>query len=442
MLVSGCAVIPWIFTTRIDDVFYLPKLISMWVLLAVVLWLMLLGVLRGKIGRLRWIALIDVPIAAFVLLNLGALAFSVDKHQSLFGERLQHQGVLTTLLYLAFFYVARLLVTEGRLLLGLFASIAVGAVGVSLYAAVQRLGLDPIWNGFLPSGRFFSTIGQSNALAAYLVLAIPVTLALAFAWRRWELRGIATCGAVLMAVALLLTYSRVGYLALGVVVLVMLCSPWRRVGLSRRARAAVLMAIVVLVVVGAAWAPTRSLVTGAWSRAWSVSTTTHDVSIGNHVDQWRVADRIIADHPLFGTGPETFPEVFPSYSRLVLPASSVHYFDQFRVESPHDQALAIASGAGIPTAMAYLVGLGGIATVLTRAVRRSCDRVMRIALVSVIAAAVGHVVTDSFMSAEVTGSWLFWVLMGAGVAVASGLDEARIKSVPSVPTAGSLDTLV
>jgi hypothetical protein len=38
-----------------------------------------------------------------------------------------------------------------------------------------------------------------------------------------------------------------------------------------------------------------------------------------------------------------------------------------------------------------------------------------------MAAAVGHVVTDAFMSAEITGSWMFWILMGAGLGIASGM---------------------
>ena len=104
VLVSGCAVVPCLFTTRISDVFYLPKLVGLWVLLAAVIWFVALSNLMEETrSRFRWIGIVDVPVLAFVLLNLVALAFSTDRHQSLFGERLQHQGVLTTLLYVAFF---------------------------------------------------------------------------------------------------------------------------------------------------------------------------------------------------------------------------------------------------------------------------------------------------------------------------------------------------
>jgi O-antigen ligase len=146
-----------------------------------------------------------------------------------------------------------------------------------------------------------------------------------------------------------------------------------------------------------------------------VTAVSGDESIGNHLDLWRVAVRMIEDHPLFGTGPETYPEEFPAYSRVVLAPAAVRYFDQYRVESPHDEVLAIGAGSGIPAALAYLVILGGGWMILVRQLRRSESPTLRLAMIAVLAASIGHVVTDSFMSAEVTGSWLFWVLLGAAV---------------------------
>ena len=109
----------------------------------------------------------------------------------------------------------------------------------------------------------------------------------------------------------------------------------------------------------------------------------------------------------------------------VLPASAVSYFDQFRVESPHNQVLAIASGAGIPAAIDYLVLVGGIICFLWRGARRNSDPTNGLALVAAIAASAGHVVSDSFMSAEVTGSWLLWTLVGAALAISFASTERR-----------------
>jgi putative inorganic carbon (HCO3(-)) transporter len=377
--------------------------------------------MEGTRLRFRWIGIVDVPVLAFVLLNLVALALSTDRHQSLFGERLQHQGVLTTLLYVAFFYLARVLIIDRQQMLRLFVAVAIGATAVASYAIIQKLGLDPIWKGYLPAGRVFSTIGQPNALAGYLVLAIPITAVLAIEQKRL-LRVATLAGLALMIAALVLTYSRGGYIGLSLAMTVFLFGLREKIRMNRATLGAYVAAVVVvLVLIVTMVAPARSAVTRAWHRSESVSAVSSDESISSHIDLWRVAIRIIEDHPLVGTGPETFPDEFPGYSRTVLPATAVRYFEQFRVESPHDQVLAVASGAGIPAAIAYLSVLVGVIYVLWHTTRRRRDAAVRLALLAVMASALGHLVTDAFMSSEITGSWLFWILVGAGVGTASVL---------------------
>ena len=322
------------------------------------------------------------------------------------------------LLYVCFFYMARLLIRDDRRMLFLFLAVAIGATSVSGYAIVQRMGLDPIWKGYLPAGRVFSTIGQPNALAGYLILAVPITAALALSQKRF-VRLAALGGLASMIGALLLTYSRGGYLGFVLAMAVFIYGLRDRIKLGWVAAGAYASVVLTLVLGVALVAPARSAVIRAWHRTLSVSAVNSDESIGNHLDLWKVAVRIIEGHPWVGTGPETFPEEFPPYSRTALPASAVRYFGQFRVESPHNEVLAVASGAGIPAAIAYLSILVGITCVLCQRVRKSTDAAGRLAIVAVLAAGAGHLVTDSFMSAEVTGSWLFWTLLGAAVGIAS-----------------------
>jgi putative inorganic carbon (HCO3(-)) transporter len=327
--------------------------------------------------------------------------------------------VLTTLLYVAFFYLARVLISDRQQMLRLFVAVAIGATAVASYAIIQKLGLDPIWKGHPRSGRVFSTIGQPNALAGYLVLAIPITAVLAIG-QKGLLRGAMLAGLALMVGALLLTYSRGGYLGLALAVTVFIVGLREKIKVSRATLGAYVgAAFVVVVLIVSMIAPARSAVTRAWHRSESVSAVSRDESISSRFDLWRVAFRMIEDHPLVGTGPETFPEEFPAFSRTVLPAAVVRHYEQFRVESPHNEVLAVASGAGIPAAVAYLSILVGIIYVLWHATRRRSDAAVRLALLAVMAAVLGHVVTDAFMTSEITGSWLFWILVGAGVGIAS-----------------------
>src|SRR5262245_11495920 len=101
VVLASCVVVTCVFWARIDAVFVVPKLAALWAALAVGLVLVAVGVVAtGRLPReVRWVPLVDVPVAALVALSIAAWAFSTDREQSLYGERLQHQGLLTLLLY-------------------------------------------------------------------------------------------------------------------------------------------------------------------------------------------------------------------------------------------------------------------------------------------------------------------------------------------------------
>ena len=151
LLLVACIVVPCAFDPELDAVFVVPKLALLWGLLAVSFAIGTVVVLRRGSARLS-ISTIDVAVASFVLLNVVAWLLSLDRQQSLYGERLQYQGLLTLFLYVGYFYVAGVGI-RGDGASELRVRRFVGALLVSGYALVQRAGLDPVWKGFLPGGR-------------------------------------------------------------------------------------------------------------------------------------------------------------------------------------------------------------------------------------------------------------------------------------------------
>jgi O-antigen ligase len=252
--------------------------------------------------------------------------------------------------------------------------------------------------------------------AALLIDAKPV-------WRPALLVAVAGMGAALAFTSsggLLGLFAALAVLAVG----------WRhRLGLSARrvayALAALLVAVAATLALGEA---ARETAADSWRRAAS---SAGDESVRFHLDAWTVAARIAADHPVLGTGQETFPNLFPRYSHELLPPERAAALDAFRVESPHDDYLAVAAGAGLPALVAYLGILAGLALVSVRAAR-AATRELRVVLVALLAAAAGHLVTDAFMTADVTSTWLFWVSMGAGVAPSAAVGRRRRSSCQPV----------
>jgi O-antigen ligase len=413
VLLTGAVVVPCVFSTRLDAVFAVPKLAALWALLAVALLALAADVLfTGRTPRLAGAVAADVAVAAFVLLEVAAWAAATDREQSLYGERLQYQGLLTALLYAMFYALARLSLGDPvRLRLLAVAAVAGGTL-VAGYALVQRAGLDPVWEGFLPGGRVFSSIGQSNALAAYLVLVLPLAAALALAGTPGRLAAAAALAAMLAA--LVLTLSRGGLLGLLTAGAVLAVAFRRELRMHRRAVAAVAATVLVAALAVAALVPPvrGRIELGGESFAF-------------HRDAWRVAAHVAADHPLLGTGQETFPDVFPRYSHEVLPPHRAAVLDAFRVESPHNVYLGIAAGAGLPALAAYLALIAASVAALLRAIGAATGE-CRVLLICVLAAVGGHLVTDTFMTPEVTGTWLCWVLLGA---VAAGRTRDQVAPV-------------
>lgn len=403
LLAAAAILVPLVFSITLEETFAVPKLIALGAVLVVGAALIAATARQGVSFTWR---LADAVALVYVLAVVVSFVTSVDRSQSLWGERLQRQGLAATLIYVCFYFLARVAITDRTRLLVVFRGVAIGATAVAGYAVVQQLGLDPLWQPPV-GGRTFSTIGQPNSLGAYLAVAVPLTLALAAS--RGPVGGSLWAGAAaLQTVGLVTTASRGAVVALA---LGLLTAVTVGVAASVRRGGRLLVAVAVAaasVTVAVVWvAPVRSAAGELVSRIMA-----HDLDLADqsqtHRDLWRVAGRIAVDHPLLGTGPDTFALVFPAYRDAVLEPDRAEMLSRHRVESPHNVYLAIASGSGIPALATYLLLIG---MVLVAAIRSS-----HVLGAGVAGAIVGHLASNFFITAELAGSFLFWMLVGAAVA--------------------------
>jgi O-antigen ligase len=414
ILLTTSVLLPLTFLPVIEDSFALPKLIFLSAASAVAIGCLAVELLsRQRTGLLP--ALVGLPLGAYLALNVIAFAFSSDHGRSLFGERLQYQGFATLLLYACALFGGALVFRSWSMIRLLLWTITLAGAVASIYALAQMADLDPFaWSyGSGAPDRAFSTIGQPNALAAYLVLAIPIAAILLtesggrVRWLLWTVLA-------LDVAALAMTFSRAGYVALVVVAIAALVPIVQK--LLGRGRIAALAFAVLLVAVFS------GLVSGVGERvadrAASI-TDFGDVSTQKHVGMWEVAGRITLGNPVVGTGQETYPEMFTRYRD-----ENVRGFGTApaRPESPHNNYLAISSSAGIPALGAYLTLMGAVLLLMYRSRGAVTNGFVLPALGAALA---GHMITEAFMTAEITSSWLFWLLMGVAVAISFG---ARSRS--------------
>jgi O-antigen ligase/tetratricopeptide (TPR) repeat protein len=187
-------------------------------------------------GPLR---LVILGLFGVVLTTMLATAASVTPLVSLLGSWDRQQGLMTTVAWLVLGVAAAVAGRDAARRRGLLMVWALGSVPVCLYAFVQYANLDPVAWLNQPLG-VSSTLGSSTALATYLAMLVPITLACALhaavdlSAPRRRARGrrglladprvrLAGFVAVLTAqiVALAMTQVRGGLLALGGGLLVM-----------------------------------------------------------------------------------------------------------------------------------------------------------------------------------------------------------------------------
>ena len=370
-------VLPLLFVPAFQDAFALPRLAALYVLVPLALAGPLVALVLAP-GRLpSALRPPDGAALAFGLLAAGAWLVAPSPRHDLQGEPLQYQGLLPLLLYLATYACARFALGDARRVRWLLALVALAGAISAAYAILQQLGLDPIWHG-LDRGRVFGTLGQADALAAYLVLALPAAVALTLVGRGPG-RIAAAVGELLALAALVLTFSRGGYLgaaAEGAVVLAVLgVRRWQTRAAEGAPRTwrwlgAALLGAGLFVLLLVALPATRDVATRAVERAFS-STNMQEGSIADRLDLWAVGARISLDHPLLGTGPDSYALEFPAYRDLVLPPARATFLARFRPESPHDVYLAYADGLGLSALAAYLALMAGALLAAWRAVRRT-----------------------------------------------------------------------
>jgi O-antigen ligase len=332
-----------------------------------------------------------------------------------------HEAINLLKNLLIVYVIAETFETPLSLRLGVWALIAAGALlaGLSVFQAVTHtysnsyfgLAQAPVRqiiqgaNGARTSG----PIGDPNFYALILAALIPLALMRVRDERQALLRVIAASAAVLMAAALVLTYSRGGLVAL--LAMAVLFVPVVRV---RPAQVALLLLIVV---------PLLGLVPGAyWQRVAAlgegIAGTQVDLAVQKRADSQLVALEMFADNPVGGVGAANYPiTYFPYALHLDVPIAAYY---------PHDLYLQIAAETGlaglVPFACTALLALRAVWRRRTAAIRAG-DRLTEGLAESCWLSLATYLIGSAFLPAAYPR--YLWLLIG--LALASALCGGRAQ---------------
>jgi O-antigen ligase len=201
-------------------------------------------------GACARVAFVKNQSAAFSLKRVDPvfllyfLSIAASAAYSMFGAGGGAASLTTSVLYLAAisftFLIANMYYEHSRLVILIRVIVGAAAI-ISIVGIFQYMRGIPIdvtqtdqttGGASLAMGRADSTLGNPNVLAAWLLLVIPFSAALAFIAKNWLRRAFAASVTLLLAVCMLLTQSRSGWagvFAAGVVFVLLV--DWRLIPL-------------------------------------------------------------------------------------------------------------------------------------------------------------------------------------------------------------------
>ena len=401
VLAGLMAVVPIAFWRPGTEVFQLPKASLVFVATVVLGCLAALrGIAQRQLVLPGWAAL--ATVAGFCTAALLATVASESPMQSFVGASERYSGFASHLCYATLFILALQILDAHHVERGLNVVLASAAI-VALYGLLQWWQLDPLeWRAAGP--RVFSTQGNANFFSGYVAIMAPLAVTNGMLttsrWIRWASWLMVVAFAAL-AIASSSSQGPIAMLpALAVPILVWLATGTNedRSVLSRVGPARAIAVVGGLVVAFLAAVVRFGVIENASG------------GLETRRAFWYAALAIYRDHPLLGTGLDTFANFYSQYRNPDLD------LDIQLVDSPHSVPVAMFVGGGTLLGLAYLAFVALIGVLAVRGLLRTGGRV-RLLLGGLVGAWVGYQV-QSFVSIDVpTHGLLHWMLAGAIIAV-------------------------
>ncbi len=124
-----------------------------------------------------WRAPFVLPMAVLMLVYVAASLFSLTPRASWFGSYQRLQGTYTTFSYIVIFAIMAATITSRVQIQRVVTAVIITSIPVAFYGLLQHFGLDPLpWGGDV-TRRVAGHMGNAIFIAAYLIMALPLTLA-------------------------------------------------------------------------------------------------------------------------------------------------------------------------------------------------------------------------------------------------------------------------
>jgi O-antigen ligase len=424
--------VPLVLWPYTSEVFEFNKMVLVYILTTIIsgIWLIKCIIEKKLIFRRT---ILDIPLLTFLVSQVVSTFLSIDFFTSVFGYYSRFNGgLLSTICYLILYwaFVSNFDKKETEKLVKIwFASAAI----VSIYGVLEHFGIDKnIWVQDVQS-RVFSSLGQPNWLAAWVVALIP--LAWAFALKSkvkslnfWIYFGLS----ILLFWTLIFTKSRSGFLGFGVACIFF----WGAIAVQniKNIKGFISPFLItgfifttICLISGTQWTPSlNSLINKSVNKQTEVQAQGTALETGGTESGtirkivWQGALQVWLHYPIFGTGVETFAYSYYLYRPAAHNETSEW---NFIYNKAHNEFLNFAANSGTFGLISYLVLIGFSVYVIYKS--KSDDKNLNFAL---LAGFISLSVSNFFGFSVVPTQLQFFLFPAIAASLAVPITEYKVLS--------------
>ena len=420
-LLVAMVVTPLFFLKSTVGVFAVAKLTLLWCLMVVGLALWAIWRLHSS-TTLPKARLIRYG-ACFVAIAALATAFSPYRLTALVGHYFVYGGLFSLELYFAVAFLVFAIYWKCPENLGeLVKAGAIAGFLVTGYQLLQEAGLD--WHTWSLAGGIApwegGALGNPNFTGGFLGATLPLALYLTVNSKEKAATAVFASLTFLQVIALWMTASRGGIAAAVTGGAVFGAAHIHLMPTSVKRRLAIGFAVLlVLGAVAVSQAKEDPNIPGFEPTVLGVSVSPKAL-VETRFDFWRTAVSIFADHPILGTGPDTY---YANYTSKRPVENGADPFLQLE-NNPHNIFLAHAVGSGILGLGAYLLMVGSALLFAFRRIRNTAEPRMRLLLVAFTSLLVAYLTQGLVSIDHVPLAMLGWIAIGAIAVLAEPESDA------------------
>jgi len=393
----------------------------------------------------------DIPLIIFFISQLISTIFSIDRHTSFWGYYSRFNGGLASTISYLILYWAFVNNFERKQALATLRITLLSTLLVALYGIAEHFGIDAHkWVQDVRS-RVFSTLGQPNWLAAWLVALIPIPMALALEKKsplplRLNLKNKSSYlknyyfwfNVVLLLIfylCLLYTKSRSGLIAFGLIYLIFwLFKTWfAKKQLKKLIKPAVIITgllFLITITAGTPWSK------GLFQAKNKPQTQEEQIQVANNIPTggtesgeirkivWKGSLELWKHYPIFGTGVETF--AYSYYWFRPREHNDVSEWD-FLYNKAHNEYLNYAATSGTVGLLAHLLLIFSFVCWSLKQIFK--DKTNQTIFLALLAGFISITITNFFGFSVVAIMLLFFLLPAIGVSLKEKTVEKEIKNV-------------